>query len=206
MTTAQRCEAPTAAGFRSSSCIRRSTSTAHSPPVTQAHRPTASTSSACAAAAELPGCNGDSGGWIHQTVDLSDLAGQQVLVSFRYMTDGFFNATGFSIDDVKTGSTLISDGSTLTGWQTTSQIHPETIASVNLRLIAYTSDHKRAWVADVPLDVNHHAQLDANRLRRLVGGSATTVAAIVNGYEPGEANPAAIPYQLTINGHIQPGG
>lgn len=156
--------------------------------------------------AELPGFNGDSGGWTHQSIDLSDLVGQTVLVAFRYKTDSIVTHPGMWIDNVKMGSTLISDGSTLEGWQTISSYQIKTIPGIGLRLVAYTSDHKRAWVADVPLDATHHAELSENQLRRLVGPKAETVVAIVNHYEPTETIRSAAPYQLTVNGQLQPGG
>ncbi|MFD0381216.1 choice-of-anchor J domain-containing protein [Streptomyces sp. NPDC127112] len=157
-------------------------------------------------AALLPGFNGDSGGWTHQSIDLSDLAGQTVLVAFRYRTDGSFTEPGLWIDNVRSGSTLVSDGTTLTGWQTISTYQIHKIPGISLRLVAYTDDHKHAWTADVPLDANHHATLDERRLRHLLGTGAKTVFAIVDHYEPTETIRAAAPYRLTVNGVLQPGG
>ncbi|MFD8143906.1 choice-of-anchor J domain-containing protein [Streptomyces sp. NPDC059708] len=158
------------------------------------------------AIALLPGFNGDSGGWTHQSIDLSDLAGQTVLVAFRYRTDAFFNEAGMWIDNVRSGSTLISDGTTLTGWQTISSYQIHKIPGISLRLVAYTDDHKHAWTADVPLDTDHHAVLAERRLRHLLGTRAQTVFAIVDHYEPTEMIKSAAPYRLTVNGVLQPGG
>ncbi|MFF4007037.1 choice-of-anchor J domain-containing protein [Streptomyces sp. NPDC001717] len=154
----------------------------------------------------LPGFNGDSGGWTHQSIDLSDLAGQTVLVAFRYRTDAFFAEAGLWIDNIRSGSTLISDGSSLTGWQTISNYQIHKIPGISLRLVAYTGDHKRAWTADVPLDADRHAALDERRLHRLLGARAETVFAIVDHYEPTETIMAPAPYRLTVNGALQPGG
>ncbi|MFD5420514.1 hypothetical protein ACFWJT_21125 [Streptomyces sp. NPDC127069] len=157
-------------------------------------------------AALLPGFNGDSGGWTHQSIDLSDLAGRTVLVAFRYRADSFTTNPGLWIDNIRSGSTLISDGSSLTGWQTISNYQIQKIPGISLRLVAYTDDHKHAWTADVPLDANHHAALDNRRLRRLLGADAKTVFAIVDHYEPTETIKSAAPYRLTVNGVLQPGG
>ncbi|MFF2192620.1 choice-of-anchor J domain-containing protein [Streptomyces sp. NPDC058157] len=154
----------------------------------------------------LPGFNGDSGGWTHQSIDLSDLAGRTVLVAFRYQTDTIESRPGLWIDNIRSGSTPISDGSTLTGWQTISDYQIHKIPGISLRLVAYTDDHKHAWTADVPLDTDHHATLDERHLRRLVGTRATTVFAIVDHYEPTETIKLAAPYRLTVNGVLQPGG
>jgi hypothetical protein len=156
---------------------------------------------------ELPGFNGDSGGWIHQTVDLSDLAGKDVLVAFRYMADAYVNHPGFWIDNVRVGATLVSDGSALTGWQTMTQIRPTPLAAISLRLVAYDTHRGRsASVVDVPLDASNHAVLSAAQLNALRGTHADTVVAIVNHYEPTEHINAPARYALTVNGVLQPGG
>ncbi|MFE2252696.1 choice-of-anchor J domain-containing protein [Streptomyces lavendulae] len=157
-------------------------------------------------AALAPGFNGDSGGWTHQTIDLSDLAGRTVLVAFRYVTDSSVTLPGLWIDNIRTGATTVSDGSDLTGWQTISAYQIKRIPGIGLRLVAYTADHEQAWAADVPLDADHHAALDRERLRRLLDTKADTVAAIVDHYEPTETFLAPAPYRLTVNGVLQPGG
>jgi hypothetical protein len=176
-------------------------------------RPTAATTSVAASDAEpaitaqLPGFNGDSGGWIHQTLDLSDLRGKTVLVAFRYMSDGFVNEPGYWIDNVASGATLVSDGSTLTGWQTIDAFQPPTrVAEVSVRLVAFTNDHEQARVIDVPLDAQNRGRLSDDQLTTLRAMRAQTVLAIVNHYEPTEKLRSPARYQLTVNGTIQPGG
>ncbi|MFC6986988.1 choice-of-anchor J domain-containing protein [Streptomyces cirratus] len=155
---------------------------------------------------QVPGFNGDSGGWTHQTIDLSDLAGRTVLVAFRYLTDSSLTFPGLWIDNVKAGATLVSDGSTLTGWQTVSAYQIKKIPGISLRLAAFTADHKQVWTAEVPLDGDRHAALGPDQLRRLLGTRAETVFAIVDHYEPTETVLAPAPYRLTVNGVLQPGG
>lgn len=46
------------------------------------------------------GLNGKSGGWINESVDLSDYAGKRVTLRFEYITDMAVNGDGFVIDDV----------------------------------------------------------------------------------------------------------
>jgi immune inhibitor A len=43
---------------------------------------------------------GKSGGWIHEQVDLSTLAGQEVLIRFEYITDDAISNPGFAVDDI----------------------------------------------------------------------------------------------------------
>lgn len=129
-----------------------------------------------------------------------------MLVAFRYLTDSSETRPGLWIDNIRTGATLVSDGSTLTGWQTISAYQIKKIPGISLRLVAFTTDHEQAWVADVPLDADRHGSLGPDQLRRLLGAKAETVFAIVDHYEPTETIRIAAPYQLTVNGSLQPGG
>ncbi|MBC7339132.1 MAG: immune inhibitor A [Firmicutes bacterium] len=56
--------------------------------------------------ANLPGYTGSSGGWLHETIDLSAYCGTPLYLRFRYMTDWAFNETGFFVDDI----TVTADG------------------------------------------------------------------------------------------------
>lgn len=64
-------------------------------------------------AANLPGYTGSSAGWVHETIDLSAYAGQQIQLAFRYITDWGTNEDGFFVDNVKVtadGATVLNDG------------------------------------------------------------------------------------------------
>lgn len=49
----------------------------------------------------LPGFSRNDTAWGTESFDLSAYAGQEVLVSFRYMTDGAYNDSGWFIDNIK---------------------------------------------------------------------------------------------------------
>ncbi len=46
------------------------------------------------------GYNGESGGWIKESVDLSAYAGKKIQIRFEYVTDAAVNGKGFLLDDV----------------------------------------------------------------------------------------------------------
>lgn len=125
---------------------------------------------------------------------------------FRYMTDGIINHTGFWVDNVTAGDTLISDGSTLAGWQTVGELRPIPIAGASLRLVAYDADHERARVTDVPLDGDNDGELTASQMSALRGTDADTLIAVVNHYEPTETIVTSAPYAPNVNGVLQSGG
>lgn len=61
----------------------------------------------------VPGYTGSSAGWLHESIDLSDYAGQEIKLQFRYMTDWGSNLTGMFVDNVKVtadGGEVLSDG------------------------------------------------------------------------------------------------
>nr|WP_263324046.1 immune inhibitor A [Neobacillus sp. Marseille-Q6967] len=63
--------------------------------------------------ANLPGYTGSSNGWIHETIDLSAYAGQEIQLQFRSMSDWGANLEGFFVDNIKVtadGSEVFSDG------------------------------------------------------------------------------------------------
>ncbi|WLD93137.1 immune inhibitor A domain-containing protein [Alkalihalobacillus sp. AL-G] len=61
----------------------------------------------------LPGYTGSSNGWIHESIDLSNYAGQAILVQFRYMTDWGTNLNGLYVDNINVtvdGAQVLNDG------------------------------------------------------------------------------------------------
>ena len=76
--------------------------------------------------ANLPGYSGYSDGWVSDSIDLSDYAGRNIQLRFRYMTDAGTSLEGFYVDDISVvadGSEVFSDGAengdfnwTIDGW------------------------------------------------------------------------------------------
>jgi hypothetical protein len=158
----------------------------------------------------LPGLNGDSGGWVTETFDLSPYAGQTILLSFRYMTDGGVSLPGWWIDNVMLNGTLLSDGSSLDDFQSLTQINPIDVSGFTVQLISYTANHKKASAATLRVtqrpDGSFVARADRGRLERLLVRKANTVAVLVMYDEPTEQIAKYAPYALTANGVLQPGG
>lgn len=158
--------------------------------------------------AQLPGFNGVSD-WKTTTFDLSPYAGQTILLRFRMMTDEFQlgnnadeSGAGWWIDDVRVGGTLVSDG-TLAGWSTPAP----PIESFTLQLVGLDAKTDNGTIlVRVPLGDGRTASLSGGALRSLLGNHAGTVAAIVTYDESTESISAYAPYELKVNGVVQPGG
>ena len=167
----------------------------------------------------LPGYTAYSGGWRDERCDLSTFAGRSVLLAFRHITDGSVPGDpddpaatippGFWLRSVTLGGAPLSDGSSLAGWLTPSQVRPTTVHGFTLQLLAYSSrGHGRHHVTrvTVPLDQQHDATLDRRNLTRLLPENADVVGAIVMYDEPSEQVACYAPYRLSANGALQPGG
>jgi hypothetical protein len=156
--------------------------------------------------ANLPGFTGDSAGFRPQSVDLSAYAGQNVILAFRYITDASVVLPGFWVDNVAINGTVISDGTSLAGWQSQSQILPFEVSGYTVQLIAYNDAHTAAWIGTLALDADFDGSLSDVALDAVIGTTAQTVAAIVTYDEPTESSGLYARYELTVNGVTQPGG
>jgi hypothetical protein len=153
----------------------------------------------------LPGFTGNSGGWVTTSFDLSAYAGQEILLSFRYVTDPAVDLPGWWIDDVTVGGELLSDGTSLEGWSTPTEINPVEVEGFTVQLVAYSStdDQLPALLSRVELGAG-----DVVDLGGLAGQQAgyDVVAAIVSYNESTESITQYAPYTLLANGVLQPGG
>jgi hypothetical protein len=154
----------------------------------------------------LPGLNGDSGGWRSESFDVSAYAGQTVLLAFRYITDVNTGGDGWWVDDVRLNGTLVSDGASLDGWQSATQLHPVPIAGYTVQLVGYTKDHKKASVATLRLNRRSDGFWSSKAISKLLEKKADTVAVLVMYDEPTETIFDYAPYALRVNGVLQPGG
>ncbi len=71
----------------------------------------------------LPGLTGHSGGWVTETFDLSDYAGQEILLSFRYMTDWAYQEAGWYIDNIHVDAIgFTHDADSTDGWMSLEEV------------------------------------------------------------------------------------
>lgn len=73
--------------------------------------------------AQLPGFTGNKMEWSTETIDLSEYAGQEILLGFRYMTDWGTEGQGWFVDNIKIEEAGIDiDGTTLSDFRSIHQI------------------------------------------------------------------------------------
>ena len=159
--------------------------------------------------AELPGLTGDKD-WHDTSYDLSSYGGQTVLLRLRMMSDGATLGNegglpaGWLVDDVRVGGTLVSDGS-LDGWR--SEVSAPEVNGFTVQLVGLSGDGRHPTIlAGVPLADGFAGALSDGPLRSSLGNQSDTVAAIVTYDEPTESVGRYAPYELKVNGVLQPGG
>jgi hypothetical protein len=150
-----------------------------------------------------PSLNGTTTGFEPRSYDLSAYAGQNILLSFRYVSDGGVNEGGFEVDDVAVGGTTISDGSSLAPFKSPTQIHPLEVANWNVKLVGIR-EGKVPTVLQVEWNGRNHLSLDRRDL--LAAIPFDKVVAMVGTDDPTELVQQFAPYTLKVNGVTQPGG
>jgi hypothetical protein len=161
----------------------------------------------------VPGFTGFTGAWMPETCDLSAYAGQNVLLAFRAFNDPSTLGNdpsippGFWVDDVTLGGTLISDGSSLAGWRSFTQVRPNPVAGFTLRIISMRTDKKKPTIKVRQLELTGDFNLKGKaKVQKYVDRKADFVAAIVFYDDPTETSAQYAPYRLAVNGVTQPGG
>jgi hypothetical protein len=159
----------------------------------------------------VPGFTGYSGGWKAETCSLSAYAGQTVLLAFRAFNDpaalGESAAIppGFWVDDVTLGGMLISDGASLTGWQSFTQVRPNTVSGFTVTVLSIDTSKGKITIKRLPLTGDFAVSGQAN-VQKYIDKQADFVGVIVFYDDPSETSTQYAPYRLTVNGVTQPGG
>jgi hypothetical protein len=103
-----------------------------------------------------PGFNGDSGGWVSESFDLSAYAG--TTCCSRSGTSRTRTRAGPACGSTTSSwaGTVLADGTSLDGWQTFTQIKPIKVSGYTVQLIAYdtTKSNGDAFVHAIPISQN----------------------------------------------------
>jgi Immune inhibitor A-like, MAM domain len=153
-----------------------------------------------------PGFDGNSRGFVTEHCNLSRFAGDKVILAFRYVTDGGVVLPGFWVDDVVLDGRRISNGTTLKGWKSITQIHPVQVKKWLVRLVAIDETTDEVRMGTLTLDENFDGTLTGADLDAVIGTTGSTVAAIVSFFDRSEQVLQTAHYTLTVNDIVQPGG
>jgi len=107
------------------------------------------------------GYNGQSNGWIQETVDLSQFAGQVVSMRFDYLTDAGVNGEGFLVDDITIPEIGYNEGfeSGEGGWEGNGFVRIQNVVPQTFQLALITHAGNETTVEIIPVNVDRTAQI-----------------------------------------------
>ena len=129
-----------------------------------------------------------------------------MILAFRYVTDGGVILPGYWVGDVTLDGQSISNGTSLKGWKSLTQIHPVDVKKWVVRLVAIDETTNQVRIGTLTLDGDFDGSLSGADLDALIGTTGSTVAAIVTFLDRTEQVLQTAPYTLTVNDVVQPGG
>jgi hypothetical protein len=153
-----------------------------------------------------PGFEGSSDGFTTQRCNLKKYAGERVILAFRYVTDSSVQFDGYWVGNVEIDGRQITDGQSLEGWKSPTQINPVDVGAWNVRLVVFDQTMNQVRIANLTLDGDFDGSISGADLDALIGTTGATIAAIVTHLDGTETVLQTAPYTLTVNGVEQPGG
>ncbi|MCX6066411.1 MAG: immune inhibitor A [Chloroflexi bacterium] len=107
------------------------------------------------------GYNGQTDGWMEESVDLSQFAGQKVQIRFEYVTDAAVNGGGFMLDDISIpeigySSDFEADNG---GWESTGFVRVENILPQTFRL-ALINNNGETTVQSISVGADQTADIN----------------------------------------------
>jgi len=114
------------------------------------------------------GWSGTSGGWVDEEINLTPLAGAQVLLRFEYVTDQSYNGQGFALRDFTIPEIGLSEpGALEDAWQPQGWVYVDAPVPQrwNLRLVRWRSDGTFVDPLGVALDGTATFPLDPQATR-----------------------------------------
>lgn len=151
--------------------------------------------------ANLPGFTGKYEGWNKEAFDLSQYAGQKVLVAFRYLTDWGGNESGWFIDNIEIPEIgFKNDGSSVAGFKSMQEILKQyvnyTVTFINEREVGNKKGRKTNYKV-ITVNPFNVSQEDALTLRQLFqDGKNYMITSYAAPFE--DKNPVDFTYQISL--------
>jgi hypothetical protein len=142
-----------------------------------------------------PGYTGTSAGWIEEKIDLSEFAGQEIMVRFEYITDDAVNRPGWAIDDISIPEINFFDNAenSLNAWQAEGFVRMDNVLPQKF-LVQVIEIGNEATVQQISLDENNRGAFTINGM----GQTIDRAILIISGLTPVTTEPAGYQYKLSV--------
>lgn len=150
--------------------------------------------------ANLPGFNGNSGGWTTETFDLSAYAGQKVLLAFRYMTDWGFNEAGWYLSNLQLNGETIDPMTSTSGFMSLQKAIGQYV-DYQVSFIGYKKsgarekDNLKVLRIDSLLNMSEQDRID---LRDMVHSSSYEKIVMMTTYAAPEGTNGSVNYEYDV--------
>lgn len=138
------------------------------------------------------------------TWDASAYAGKSVDLALRYVTDGGVSNPGVVVNSVRVGGAELPGFADISTWKSLTQAHPVPVAGWTVQLVGYSG--KRVSVVRLPTVATPWGWKTVAPVSLVLGFKPDVAAVLVTADDPTETAPSYAPYQLFVNGVLQPGG
>lgn len=141
----------------------------------------------------LPGFTGHYDDWQQESFDLSDYAGQEIHISFRYLTDWGYNDTGWFVDNIEIPEIGVSyDGSSLDGLQSKAELLKD-YANYS---VTFVNESEQGIYKVEHIDPFNITEEDALNLKQLFKSGTNYMT---TWYAAPEGSTEAIPFEYNVD-------
>jgi hypothetical protein len=107
------------------------------------------------------GYTGTSGGWLHESIDLSRYAGKRIMVRFEHITDDAYNASGFTLDNIRIPEIGFADDGSGRGWQSNGWVRISNLLPTRwlVQMVLYTTHGVQVRQVDLSPDATGQATI-----------------------------------------------
>jgi hypothetical protein len=140
------------------------------------------------------GLSGNGPSWLEERLDLTQFAGQEILVRFEYVTDDAVNRPGWTLDDIAIPEIGFTDDVEAgpNGWQAEGFVRMDNILPQRF-LVQLLAVGDEIALQKIPLDQNNQGSFTLTGL----GSQVNRAVLIVSGLAPVTTQPANYSYQLS---------
>jgi len=149
----------------------------------------------------LPGLTGHSNGWTNESFDLSQYAGQKILVNFRYMTDWGTTEAGWYVSNIKLNDTVVDAGTSTAGFKSLEQVRGDYV-NYKVQFVGFKKGNATGKDAHVKVlqfnDLLNMKDADVLELKGMLNNASYEKVVMMTTFAPSYDSQGTAPYDFTV--------